>query len=420
MDKQKEYLNRVLESIIGETKCDDFRNVISPIMFSINWYILKPYDILNKYNKVKLPAAFKEHCKDVYGLTEEETKTVWYDYKTYIKNNINKLNENVDKQKNFYDKVLDRLLKETVITDSRITFPFANFKQPELTGDSLLSVSQWIDGRWENHKYPHRFEKYVNDIYGITYMESLGLWNSYMEIIEEEVSRRLKRPSSDFYNMDLNESVDKQKEFLDKVVQHMIERFKDDEENKWQSVDMDAFVDFGATNFGLSDLELNYVYRKYKYLKGWNEKDTSSWYLDKQHIYDRRMNESHVGVLPYTEDVEFLKNFTKDLNEKQKGFLDKVVAHLLRETEIDYEKWRINYPFFENTTYSFQYTLPFSGPFIRYCNNIFPLSNEEKKYVHGMYTGIIDSKIRKYYVDNDIYNKYYNVMGTKTIINFDR
>ena len=122
----------------------------------------------------------------------------------------------VDKQKNFYDKVLERLLKETVITDSTITFPFANFKQPELSSDSLLSVSTWIDGRWENHKYPHRFHKYVNDIYGITYMESLGLWNSYMDIIEEEVSKRLKRPSSDIrvattWNMgrhDINESMD--------------------------------------------------------------------------------------------------------------------------------------------------------------------------------------------------------------------
>ncbi len=246
----------------------------------------------------------------------------------------------MDKQKKFFDRVLERLLKETVITDSKITFPFAIFKQPELTGDSLLSVSQWIDGRWENHKYPHRFEKYVNDIYGITYMESLGLWNSYMDIIEKEILKRLRRNKSNVATI-------------------------------W--------------NMGRHDI-----------------------------------NESHVDVLPYTRDIEFLKNFTKDLNEKQKGYLDKVVSHLLRETEIDYEKWRVNYPFFKDTTYSFQYTLPFSGPFIRYCNNIFPLNEEEKRYVHGMYTGIIDSKIRKYYVDNDIYNKYYNVNGTKDIINFDR
>ena len=248
----------------------------------------------------------------------------------------------MDKQKEFLDKVLDRIVKDTKIDDSKITFPFANFKQPELSSDSLLSVSIWIDGRWENHKYPGRFKKYCNDIYGVTYEESLILWRRYMEIIEKEI----------------------------------LKRFKPDFES----------------------------------IRGAN-----IWNLGRHNI-----NESHVDVLPYMDDTEFIKNFTKDLNEKQKGYLDKVVEHILRETDIDYEKWRINYPFFKDTTYSFQYTLPFSGPFIRYCNNIFPLSEDEMRYVHFMYTGIIHSKIRKYYVDNDIYNKYYNVMGTKDIINFDR
>lgn len=241
----------------------------------------------------------------------------------------------MNKQKNFLDKVLERLLKDTVITDSRITFPFANFKQPELSSDSLLSVSIWMDGRWENHKYPHRFEKYVNDIYGLTYEESVVLWRSYMDIIEKEILKRLRRNKSNV-----------------------------------------------STTWGMTRHDIN---------------------------------ESHVDVLPYMDDTEFIKDFTKDLNEKQKGYLDKVVEHILRETDIDYEKRRVNYPFFENTTYSFQYTLPLSGPFIRYCNNIFPLTEDEKRYVHFMYTGILHGKIREYYVDNDIYNKYYNVMGTKTL-----
>lgn len=245
----------------------------------------------------------------------------------------------MDKQKEYLDKVLERLLKETVITDSKITFPFANFKQPELSSDSLLSVSIWIDGRWENHKYPQRFEKYVNDIYGVTYEESVILWRRYMEIIEKEI----------------------------------VKRFKPDFES----------------------------------IRGVN-----IWDIGRHDINESR-------------DIQFrdmfIKNFIRNLkNEKQKEYLDKVVEQLLRETDIDYEKWRVNYPFFENTTYSFQYTLPFSGPFIRYCESIFPLSNNEMRYVYEMYVGILDSKIRKYYVDNDIYNKYYNVMGTKTIINFDR
>jgi len=442
----------------------------------------------------------------------------------------------MDKQKEFLDKVLERLLKDTVITDSKITFPFAIFKQEELTGDSLLSVSIWMDGRWENHKYPQRFEKYVNDIYGVTYMESLGLWNSYMDIIEKEVLKRLRRNKSNVattWNLgrhDINESGDKQKEYLDKVVHYFVERFKevDGRPDSTRLINsMDDFVDFGET-FGLSDLELNYVYHRYKYVQGWDEEDKSSWYLDKninesvnkekyldkivEHlvnetkydtdhhnvyiikfpfsdtwevfgshgvmssiydIYPKRfenyrwnfdqemidtfgllehesdyiwekyfegarffgkeyanskgsINESHVDVLPYMDDTEFIKDFTKDLNEKQKGYLDKVVEHILRETEIDYEKRRVHYPFSSivnpglkglvgDSTYSFNYTLPFSGPFIRYCNTIFPLSKDEMRYVHVMYTGILDSKIRKYYVDNDIYHKYYNIMGTNRL-----
>ena len=39
----------------------------------------------------------------------------------------------MDKQEEFLNKVLERLLKDTVITDSKITFPFAIFKQEELT-----------------------------------------------------------------------------------------------------------------------------------------------------------------------------------------------------------------------------------------------------------------------------------------------
>lgn len=341
MDKQKQFLDKVYNTIVKETIIDKKNNLISFPWYNIRLEHLRVFfegpNIWRDKEPDSIYYPFLNHCVDIYGLTDSETYSLWYNYKNMLRDIIENgeyLNESVVKQKNFFDKVLDRIVRDTKIDDSRITFPFANFKQPELSSDSLLFVSFWIDGRWENHKYPGRFKKYCNDIYGVTYEESVILWRRYIEIIEEEVSRRLKRPSSDFYNMDLNES--------------------------------------------------------------------------------------HVDVLPYTRDIEFLKNFTKDLSEKQKGFLDKVVEHILRETDIDYEKWRINYPFFENTTYSFQYTLPYSGPFIRYCNNIFPLSNREMRYVHGMYTGIIHSKIRKYYVDNDIYNKYYNVTGTKDIINFDR
>lgn len=172
---------------------------------------------------------------------------------------------------------------------------------------------------------------------------------------------------------------------------------------------------YGLSNEEIEDYILPNYYKWFKYnnpIYGFSNPEML--------FKNTTINESNVDVLPYTTDIEFLKNFTKKSNEKQIKFLDKVVEQLLRETEIDYEKWRINYPFFENTTYSFQYTLPFSGPFIRYCKRIYGLTKEELRYVHFMYLGFLNGKVREYYVDNDIYNKYYNVMGTKTILNFDR
>ena len=60
---------------------------------------------------------------------------------------FNKLNESTEakNKKNLFDKVLDRLLKETNITDSKITFPFAIFKQPELTGQGFVIIRFNLD-----------------------------------------------------------------------------------------------------------------------------------------------------------------------------------------------------------------------------------------------------------------------------------
>ena len=381
MNKQKNFLDKVLERILKETDIDyENDRIFTP--FSPNSCNFRIIPVEEWSTKTLLHRLLRRQCKNIYGLTDEEINYVWDNYKNILRDiteNVENLfknttiNESEDKQKNFLDKVLERLLKETNITDSKITFPFANFKQPALSSDSLLSVSQWIDGMWENHKYPHRFEKYVNDIYGITYMESLGLWNSYMDIIEKEILKRLRRNKSNVattWNMgrhDINENDMSPLEW---------ETFSTSTDEEWEKF-----------------------------------KSSSKSANDKM----KKEREKLGGGKTF-----FFGNEQFWLSHKQIKFLDKVVAHLLRETEIDYEKWRVNYPFFKDTTYSFQYTLPFSGPFIRYCNNIFPLSKDEMRYVHFIYTGIIDSKIRKYYVDNDIYNKYYNVMGTKDIINFDR
>jgi len=89
----KKYLEKVLNRIIGETEFDNMYNVTKPVMFSIKYYIVKdsPFFVPEKTNlpiwQQPLPAAFVEHCQNIYGLNKEETEYVWGVYKKFIISN---------------------------------------------------------------------------------------------------------------------------------------------------------------------------------------------------------------------------------------------------------------------------------------------------------------------------------------------
>ena len=119
-----------------------------------------------------------------------------------------------------------------------------------------------------------------------------------------------------------------------------------------------------------------------------------------------------VGVYLYyknemsTSINELILSFTG----KQKEYLDKVVDSLVRDTEIDYYWGYVYYPYTDEV-YSFSYTLPLSGSFMNNVIDTFGLKQGEHKYVYEMYKGKIHAKIRKYYVDKNIYHSHYNIKG---------
>ena len=87
MGKHTEFLDKVLNRIIGETEYDNLYNVTKPVMFSINHYIVKNSHLPIYYSRRIYPAAFVEHCQNVYGLNKEEIKIVWGEYKKFIISN---------------------------------------------------------------------------------------------------------------------------------------------------------------------------------------------------------------------------------------------------------------------------------------------------------------------------------------------
>ena len=77
-------------------------------------------------------------------------------------------------------------------------------------------------------------------------------------------------------------------------------------------------------------------------------------------------------------------------------YLDKVVEYLVRDTRIDYDKYKIQFPFLSSpSSYFFRllsYLFPYS-PFSKYCKNVYGLTDQEIEYVWNQYRTIILDKI---------------------------
>jgi len=85
------------------------------------------------------------------------------------------------------------------------------------------------------------------------------------------------------------------------------------------------------------------------------------------------------------------------MNDKK--YIDKVLDYIVSRTKIDYGKGLISFPFTTQTTHlihpiflDFE-ELPFSLPFVKYCNRQFGLTNDEIEYVYRRYLEIIVDKI---------------------------
>jgi len=72
----KEYLHKVLNHIVSETRIDyDQEKAYPPFPHSPP---LSSFSFL----------FFLEHCEEVYGLTEPETEYIWEEYKQIIRDKI--------------------------------------------------------------------------------------------------------------------------------------------------------------------------------------------------------------------------------------------------------------------------------------------------------------------------------------------
>ena len=88
----KEYLNKVVDQIISETEIDYDRGVIKShfLISLISASFLSFSFVLSLLpNYLLFPSSFSNHCRDVYGLNDDEIEYVWKEYRETIIDKIN-------------------------------------------------------------------------------------------------------------------------------------------------------------------------------------------------------------------------------------------------------------------------------------------------------------------------------------------
>jgi hypothetical protein len=89
----KKFLNKVVDQIVSETEIDigyegntldDYR-IYGPFVSTFYKWIPYHYMVDPTFEDI---VSFEDHCKNVYGLTEEESEYVWDEWRSIIKDKI--------------------------------------------------------------------------------------------------------------------------------------------------------------------------------------------------------------------------------------------------------------------------------------------------------------------------------------------
>lgn len=174
------FLDKVVEFLLKDTEIsnEEGDKSFSPPFTSI-WY--SPDYLPHQYDRM-LKHGFFYYCKNTYGLTDEETKIVWDEYKRNILNkfkNSGSISESSDKQNKFLDKVVELLVRGTILdyVNKTWTSPYIKplFKYSYPSFDFILYTF-------------HPFSNYCEDNYNLTEDEIFYVWRRYKEIILDKMN----------------------------------------------------------------------------------------------------------------------------------------------------------------------------------------------------------------------------------------
>jgi len=349
-------LNIIVDQLVNETRIDYKYKVIhapfnphgdsSSFLFSSS-----PFSSPILLPSLSPPLLFFKYCKDIYGLTKQETEYVWYEYKKTIKNKINNKPLNESTEDNALNTIVDQLMDETDIDYGRklVLTPF--WVRPFSFPFSIASRS---------------FIRHCKDIYGLNVAEIQYVWEEYKKIIKDKIK-----------NKPLNESIEDNA--LNTIVDQLVSE---------TNIDYDKERVFAPTLLSpdpllfpsLSSLSLPYL--------------LSSLFFDHcRDMYGLTIDETEYVWVEYRKTIkDKIKN--KPLNEStEDNFLDKIVNQLMGETIINWEEKGISYPHLRSCWYYINDPTPHLTLFTNYITNLYGLTKEEANYIWEKYNDSIIHKI---------------------------
>ena len=172
----KNYLDKVVDQIVRETRIDhDEEMLYTPFSYHIGFFSSFLY-----LSPLFPPHYFSHHCKEVYGLNEDEVKYIWKKYKEIIKDKIegndgviikhNFISESYVMDNKFLNKVAEQIISETEVSNGKVYFPFLSGGVPR----KVLSPTRILSYLLYNFNY------HCREVYGLNDDERLLVWDKFV------------------------------------------------------------------------------------------------------------------------------------------------------------------------------------------------------------------------------------------------
>ena len=188
MDKQKEYVDKVLDRLVSETSMD-YEKVYFP--FLINFPIRYLTSVQPRFPN----SYFIRHCKDIYGLNDDEA---YYVRRLYIKIIRDKIEDN----KNTITESEERTVKDSIFLRKMIKYLKDKTKvviEPFDIYDGYIIAPIGNGFRWDfeyktiqpRGDFANEWYKEMQGVYGLSRKEVIlyDIMGVYMDFIWETIEK---------------------------------------------------------------------------------------------------------------------------------------------------------------------------------------------------------------------------------------